>query len=148
MWALLHQPLSAEAKNIAGPLWKLVDDFSNFQNIFLLLKDVGYDFFFLLVHFVTFLNDLFQLLKMWKQLVLAIWHLGVNVTVVLIPVLYMLRLTKLETQSFELEHCVGFMCRLQYMGETPTGAALLVPQDMLEFHSTLWIFKFFLGTFI
>jgi len=37
---------------ISFPLWKLINDCSYFQKIYLLLKNVGYDFFFLLVHFV------------------------------------------------------------------------------------------------
>jgi hypothetical protein len=39
---------------IGSPLWKLIFDYSTFQNIFLLFKSIGYDVFFLLIHFVTF----------------------------------------------------------------------------------------------
>jgi len=41
---------------IENLLWKLIVNYSNFQSIFVLLKNVGYDFKILLVHFVTFLK--------------------------------------------------------------------------------------------
>jgi len=47
--------LSAQTK-IESPLWKLLVDYWNCQNIFLSLKNVGLDFFFLLIHLVTFLE--------------------------------------------------------------------------------------------
>jgi len=40
---------------VESPIWKLIFNCNNFQNIFLLFKNVGHDFFRLLIH-VTFLE--------------------------------------------------------------------------------------------
>jgi len=52
---LLVNPLNAQVK-IESLLWKLIVDYSNFQNMVQLFKSEGCDFFFLLVRFGTFLE--------------------------------------------------------------------------------------------
>jgi len=48
---------------IEGPLWNLIAYYSNFQNILLSFRYVGYGFFFLLVHFDIFLEASYMIIS-------------------------------------------------------------------------------------